>query len=100
MKETVDSRFINRNELNKACFRHDMAYGDFGNLARRTSSDNVLRNNEFNIAKNPNMTDIKEVSLIWFTRFLIKIFSRSGVNEIKQNEQLAEELHKPITRKF
>ena len=46
------------------------------------------------------MTDIKEVSLIWFTRFLIKIFSRSGVNEIKQNEQLAEELHKPITRKF
>ena len=53
MKETVDSRFINRNELNKACFRHDMAYGDFGNLARRTSSDNVLRNNEFNIAKNP-----------------------------------------------
>ena len=53
MKETVDSRYINRNELDKACFRHDMAYGDFGNLARRTSSDNVLRNNEFNIAKNP-----------------------------------------------
>ena len=46
------------------------------------------------------MTDIKEVSLIWFTSFLLKMFSRSGVNEIKQNEQLAEELHKRITREF
>ena len=30
-----------------------MAYGDFKDLARRTPSDNVLRDNAFNIAKNP-----------------------------------------------
>ena len=28
-KETGDSRNIYKNELDKACFQHDMAYGDF-----------------------------------------------------------------------
>ena len=32
-----------KNELNKACFQHDMAYGDFKDLAKRTPSDKVLR---------------------------------------------------------
>ena len=27
-KETEDSRYIYRNELDKACFQHDMACGD------------------------------------------------------------------------
>ena len=27
-KETGDSRYIYRNELDKACFQHDTAYGD------------------------------------------------------------------------
>ena len=50
-KETGDSRYIYRNELEKACFQHDMAYGDFKDLARRTAADKVLRNKAFNIAK-------------------------------------------------
>ena len=50
-KETRDSRYIYRNELNKACFQHDMPYGDFKDLARRTASDKVLRDKAFNIAK-------------------------------------------------
>ena len=37
-KETRDSRYIYQNELDKACFQHDMAYGDFKCLARRTPS--------------------------------------------------------------
>ena len=28
-KETGDSRYIYQNELDKACFQHDMTYGDF-----------------------------------------------------------------------
>ena len=28
-KQTGDSRYILRKELDKACFQHDMAYGDF-----------------------------------------------------------------------
>ena len=53
IKETVDSRYIYQNELNKACSQHDMAYGDFKDLLRRTASDKVLHDKAFNIAKNP-----------------------------------------------
>ena len=52
-KETGDTKYIYKNELNKACFQHDMAYGDFKDLAKRTASDKVLRDKAFNIAKNP-----------------------------------------------
>ena len=52
-KETGDTRYIYRNELDKTYFQHDMAYEDFKDLARRTASDNVLRDKAFNIAKNP-----------------------------------------------
>ena len=44
---------IYKNELDKAGLQHDMAYGDFKDLARRTASDKVLRDKAFNIAKNP-----------------------------------------------
>ena len=45
--------------------------------------------------------DIKEVQPLWFINFLIKKVSGSGVNnEIKQNQQLAEELYKPVIKKF
>ena len=50
-KETGDTNYIYRNKLDKACFQHDMAYGDFKDLARRTAADNVLRDKAFNIAK-------------------------------------------------
>ena len=52
-KQTGDSRYIYRNELDKACFQHDMAYGDFKDLKRRTVADNILRDKAFNIAKSP-----------------------------------------------
>ena len=34
-KETEDSQYIYRNKLDKECFHHDMAYGDFKDLSRR-----------------------------------------------------------------
>ena len=40
-KETGDTKYIYRNELDKACFQYDMAYGDFKNLAKRTAAENV-----------------------------------------------------------
>ena len=48
-----DTNYIYKNKLDKACFQHDMAYGDFKHLKRRTASDKILRNIAFNIAKNP-----------------------------------------------
>ena len=52
-KETGDLRCIYQNKLDKACFQHDMAYGDFKDLTRTTASDKILRDKAFNIAKNP-----------------------------------------------
>ena len=51
-KETGDSRYIYQNKPDKVCFQHDMAYGDFKDLTRRTVSDKILRDKAFNIAKN------------------------------------------------
>ena len=50
-KETGDTSYIYKNELDKTCFQHDMAYGNFKDLARRTASNKVLRDKAFNIAK-------------------------------------------------
>ena len=40
-KETGDSRYISQNELDKACFQHGVAFGDFKNLTRRTAYDKI-----------------------------------------------------------
>ena len=52
-KEPEFSRYIDQNQLDKACFQHDVTDGDFENLTRRTASDKVLHYKSFNIAKNP-----------------------------------------------
>ena len=52
-KETGDTKYIYRDELDKARFQHDMAYVDFIDLARKTASNKVLRDKSFNIAKIP-----------------------------------------------
>ena len=52
-KETGDSRCIYQNEIDKACFQHDMANGDFKDSTRTTASDKIFRAKAFNIAKNP-----------------------------------------------
>ena len=52
-KETGDTSYIYKNELDEACFQHGMAYGNFKDLSRRSASDKVLRDKAFNVAKNP-----------------------------------------------
>ena len=54
-KEAGDSRYIYQNELDKACFQHDMAYGDFKDLNGRTFADKVLGKITFDIAKDPRI---------------------------------------------
>ena len=78
-----------------------MAYRDFKNLARRTTSDKVLRDKAFNIAKNANHDGYQRGLASMVYKFFDKTASGSGANnKIKQNEQLAEELHKPIIKRF
>ena len=51
--KTGNTDFIYKNELDKACFQHDMAYGKANNLVGRTQSDRVLRDKAFKIASDP-----------------------------------------------
>ena len=51
LEKTGDSRYIYQNELDKACFQRDMAYGDFKDSTKRTVSDKILRDKSFNVAK-------------------------------------------------
>ena len=51
-QETGDSRYIYQNELDKACFQYDIAYGDFKDLNRRTAVDKGFRQNMMNINVN------------------------------------------------
>ena len=67
--------------MNKSYFQHDMAYGDFKDLNRRTAADKLLRDKAFNIAKNPNYGC--NVGLIqWFINFLIK---KLQLKQLKKN---------------
>ena len=77
-----------------------MAYGDFKDLKRRKASDKILRDKAFNITKNPKYDGYQIASMVY--KFFDKKLKGSGVanNLIKQNLQLAEELYKPIIRKF
>ena len=86
-----------------------MAYWNFKDLKRRTASDKVLRDKAFNIAKNPKYDGYQRRLASMVYKFFDKksallpdnSVSGSGVNtEVKHNEQLAEELHKPITKNF
>ena len=79
-----------------------MADGGFKDLARRTDSDKVLRDKVFNIAKNPKYDGYQRRLASMVYKFFDKKLKVCGVanNEIRQNLQLAEELHKPIIRNF
>ena len=99
-KETRDTSYIYKNELHKACFQHDMTYGNFIDLERRTASDKVLRDKEFNIAKNPKYDGYQRGLASMVYKSFDKKSKDSGVNNIplEFNEQLAKELHKPTIR--
>ena len=78
-----------------------MTYGDFKDLVRRTTSDKVLRDKAFNIAKNPKYDGYQRGLASMVYMFFDKKSAGRGVNiPLEFNEQLAKELHKPIIRKF
>ena len=59
--------FIYRNELDKACFQHDMVNGKSKDLVKRTQLDKVLEDKAFKIANNPNYDSyqIRLVSMVY-----------------------------------
>ena len=96
-----DSRYIYQNELDKACFQYDMAYGDFKDLNRRTFADKVLHGKAFDIAEGSKYNRHQRGLASMVFRLFDKKTSGSGIkNGNISNKELAQELHKPIIRNF
>ena len=104
-KETGDTNYMYKNELDKACFTHDAAYSDSKDLTKRTVADKILRDKAFNIAKDPKYDGYQRGLASMVYRFFDKKFKGSGAKHVNtkltpQNQQLAEELHKPNIKRF
>ena len=98
--ETGDTNYIYMNELDKACFTHDAAYSDSKDLTKRTIADKNFKNRAFDIAKDPKYDGYQRGLTFMVYKFFDSKVSGSGAKLIFENEQLANELHKPIIRKF
>ena len=70
--QTGNTDFIYKNELDKACFQHDMAYGKSKDLIKRTQSDKVLKGKAFKIANNPKYDGYQRGLASMVYKFLIK----------------------------
>ena len=109
-REAGDTSYIYKKELDKACLQHDMAYGGFKDVKRRTASHKIIRDKAFYIAKNPKYDGYQRgIASMVYKFFDKKSSGRSRPlpsaplivnNDTKQNLQLAKELHKPIIKKF
>ena len=98
-KQTGHTRYIYRNDLDKACFQRDSAYADNKDLINRTKADKVLKDKVYNIASNPEY-DGYQGSLV---SMVYKFFDRKSMRNgfVKDSSlTLADELHKPVIKKF
>ena len=97
--QTGNTDFIYRNELNEACFQHDMAYGKSKGLVKRTQSDKFLKDKAYKTASDPRYDSYQRglASLVY--KFFDKKSKGSGITN-EPNYQLTNELHKPIVWKF
>ena len=78
-----------------------MTYGKYKDLEKRTQSDKVLKDKAFEIASYPKYDRYQRGLASMVYKFFGKKSKGAGIkNEIKQNQQLANELHKPVIRKF
>ena len=88
-----DASYIYNNDLDKSGLQHDIAYGKNKDLTKRTKSDKVLRDKAFIIASKYDGYS----SMVH--KFLDKI-STGSYNKSMPDQQLPNELYKPIIRKL
>ena len=97
-KRTGDTRYIYRNELDKACFQHNSAYADHKDLINRTE---VFRDKAYDIAINPKYDGYQRGLASMVYKFFDKKSTDRGFKKLKNSSSiLADERHKPIIRKF
>ena len=113
-KRTGDTRLLYRNELDKACFKHDAAYAKYKDVENRLISDQKLRNSAYDIASNPKYDGYQRgLASMVYKLFDSKVApldkksmsgkgnaKHSSLERMENNNILAEELHKPVIKKF
>ena len=97
--QTGNTDFVYKNDLDIACFQHDMAYGKSKDLARRTQPDKVLRDKCFEIASILKYDGYQRGLASMVYKFFYKKSAGSGVTTFP-NYQLATELHRQIIKKI
>ena len=113
-KRTGDTRLLYRNELDKACFKHDATYAKYKDVENRVISDQKLRNSAYDIASNPKYDGHQRgLASMVYKFFDSKVAplnkktmsgkgnsKHSSLEPTGNNKILAEELHKPVIKKF
>ena len=85
--QTGDTSYIYRNELDKVCFQHDMAYGKYKDL-RQTQSDKVLKDKAFKVANNLKY-DVYQRGLASMVYNFFDMKSKEAGIKSMSNQQLA-----------
>ena len=95
---------MHKNELDKACFKHDAAYAKYKDIENRLIADDKLKNNAYDIASNPEYDGYQRgLASMVYKFFNLKVASpNKNISDkgTKSNKILAEELHKTVIRKF
>ena len=94
---TGNTNYIYKNDVDKACFQHDMAFGRYKDLTKKTESHKVLKDKAFKIASNPEYDGFERGLISMVYKFFDKKFE---VIKSVPNQQLADKLHKPIIGKY
>ena len=105
--QTGNADYIYKNDFDKACLQHDMAYGKHKDLAKRTESDKLLKDKAFKTASNPEYDGYQRGLASMTYKFFDKKSAAAGSgvatleNKSMSNQlQLVNEVHKPIIRKI
>ena len=93
---TGNLKHLYENDLDNTCFVHDAANSDSKDLAKRTISDKILKERVYKIARNHDYDGFERA----LTSMVYRIFDKKKGSGRSINEQLAEELHKTVIKKF
>ena len=85
--------FIYKNEFDKACFQHDMAYGKSKDLIKRTQSDKILKDKAFKIASNPKYDGCQRGLASMVYKFFNKMSKWGGISDSLANKSANEPNH-------
>ena len=95
-RETGNLKHLYVNELDKACFAHDAVYSESNNLYKRIVLDKILKYRAYEITRNGGYNKYQRA----LASMVYKFFNKKTGSGVSVNKQLAEELHKPVSKKF